>query len=66
MEPEIHYRVHKIPSIVPALRQTNPMHDPTTYLFKIRREDTYEVHINLIVNFELHPLYSPTNANNKA
>lgn len=65
MEQEIHYRIHKNPSIVPALRQTNPGQDPIAYWFKKRREDTYKVQINLIFNFELHPLYSPTNAHNK-
>jgi len=44
MEPEDHHRVHKIPSLVPALSQTNLVHTITRYLTSI-----------LILYSHLHP-----------
>ena len=33
--PIVHYRVYKSPAPVPSLRQTNPVHSPTSHLLKI-------------------------------
>jgi hypothetical protein len=40
-DPYVHYRIHKSPSLLPILRQINPIHVSASYISKI--------HFNIIL-----------------
>jgi hypothetical protein len=45
--PEVHYHVHKSPSLVPILSQINPVHTTRSYLSKIHFNITFPLRLGL-------------------